>query len=77
MALNEQTGHLFVVSQRPSTLREFDGRTLRLRRLLPIAPQTMQAHDVVVDPQHGRLFVVGRHGEASAVTTLALRTGRQ
>jgi hypothetical protein len=33
MALNEQSGHLFVVSQRPSTLREFDGRTLRLHGL--------------------------------------------
>jgi DNA-binding beta-propeller fold protein YncE len=76
MALNEQNGHLFVISQRPSTLRELDGRTLRLQRLLTIAPQTMQAQDVVVDPQRDRLFVVGRHVGASAVTTLALRTGR-
>jgi len=83
LAVDRQDGRLFVVSRRPSVVREFDGRTLRLLRTLPVSPARADAQDVLVDPDIDRLIVVSRatQGSAmsyssSAVTTVALRSGR-
>lgn len=83
MAVDRRDGRLFVVSRRPSVVREFDGRTLRLLRTLPVSPARADAQDVLVDPDIDRLIVVSRatQGSAmsyssSAVTTVALRSGR-
>lgn len=83
MAVDRRDGRLFVVSRRPSVVREFDGRTLQLLRTLPVAPARAEAQDILVDPGIDRIIVVSRATESSAmgysssaVTTLALRAGR-
>ena len=83
MALDEQNGRLFVVGSRPSTVREFDGRTLRLLRTFTLPSAQGDAQTVLVDPGNNRLVVVSYLASkgsfsysASAITTFALDTGQ-